>query len=399
MNPVVLGVFLVSSLSMVGVFSLVPALSAIAEGLQIDANQAGYLIAVFTFGNISAAPFIGLWLDKRGRRFVLLPSLVLFGVAGIACGLVDSFTWVLIFRFLQGLGGAALGVVAVTILSDLFQGPDRIRFFGYNMAVTSVGLMLFPVLGGLLSGISWRIPFYLSGVSLPVALYCWLFLKYAEPKNLAADASYFGQLWRSVKDPLVVRLSVINLGLFAVFTGSFLSFFAHMIDQQWLGRVILFGDLSSYALSVENFSGVAVMLFSLAMGLASFRLGWLHHRFGFQTIFAAGLLLYGLSLLVMGVVASPLTLLAMAVILGFSHGLVVPSMIGLYTKLAPKNMTGSYVVLNGLVFRFGQMVGPILAGVVYLALSVEAVFIGAALIMLPLLVLAMRVDWRARLAS
>ena len=77
---------------------------------------------------------------KFGRKTVLIPSLLLFVVAGGACALARDFELLLGLRVLQGVGAAALGATTnVTLIGELFAGRERTAALGYNSSVLSTG--------------------------------------------------------------------------------------------------------------------------------------------------------------------------------------------------------------------------------------------------------------------
>ena len=81
-------------------------------------------------------PVADVLSDKFGRKTVLIPSLLLFVVAGGACALASDFELLLGLRVLQGVG-AALGATNVTLIRELFVGRERTAALGYNSCVLS----------------------------------------------------------------------------------------------------------------------------------------------------------------------------------------------------------------------------------------------------------------------
>ncbi len=76
--------------------------------MGISSGQVGFLITVFTLPGILLTPVAGVLSDRYGRRRVLVPSLFLFGVAGVAGALATDFGLLLVLRTLQGVGAEAL---------------------------------------------------------------------------------------------------------------------------------------------------------------------------------------------------------------------------------------------------------------------------------------------------
>jgi len=107
--------------------------------------------------------------DLYGRRRLFLIGIVLFTLASLACGLSPTPVSLIAARAVQGVGGAVVSAVALSLMSVLFpEGPLRVRamaFFGFVMASGgSIGVLL----GGVLTGaLNWRWVFL---VNLPVGL-------------------------------------------------------------------------------------------------------------------------------------------------------------------------------------------------------------------------------------
>lgn len=142
-----------------------PSLPTIAQALATDEGAvqltlSSYLLA-FSFGQL----FYGPLSDSFGRRRLLLSGLGLFFVATILCAMADSIEWLIIFRFLQALGGAACAVLARAIVRDLYEGDAAAKAMSFVMLVMVVAPMLAPLIGGyVLKASSWEMIFYLLAV-------------------------------------------------------------------------------------------------------------------------------------------------------------------------------------------------------------------------------------------
>jgi MFS family permease len=395
-NRNLFGIYLVTSLSMAGVFTLSPVLPEVASALQIEGAQVSYIIAAFTLGNVCVAPFIGLLADRLGRKKIVIPSLYLFGLAGFCSGAVDSLEAVIGWRFLQGIGSAALGTLSITMIADLYEGPQRVRYFGYNMAVNSIGMVLFPLLGAVLVLYSWRFPFYASALAIPVALYNQFFLSYEEKLNPLNTRDYINNLLRSLADRRVLLAAYLNFTSFIMLGGAFLTFYALFFAENLPASLQLFG--SEWAREVV--AGLAMSLFSIVVGVVSFKLGAIHARIGFHRVLGLAFLSYAGSLYLFQASTS-LSLMLLAVMwLGAAHGTAMPSIVALYTRLAPAGMTASYVSLNSLVFRLGQTLGPVLMAAVYMVTGdLHSVFQLAAMLGIPAAAVAYSTRWRGQQAG
>jgi MFS transporter, DHA2 family, multidrug resistance protein len=107
---------------------------------------------------------LAAWLAMRiGRKRVFLASVVVFTVASVLCGMADSLAQIVLFRTLQGLGGAGLLPLSQAILLDI-NPKER---HGRAMAIWGMGVVLGPILGPVLGGwltddYSWRWVFFVN---------------------------------------------------------------------------------------------------------------------------------------------------------------------------------------------------------------------------------------------
>jgi len=106
--------------------------------------------------------------DRLGRARVFKLGLALFTIASLACSLAPGTDWLIAFRVLQGVAGAMLNPVAMSIIRNTFEDPrERAQAIGIWGAVVGISMALGPVLGGILVGLSWRAVFL---VNIPIGL-------------------------------------------------------------------------------------------------------------------------------------------------------------------------------------------------------------------------------------
>ncbi|OPY77962.1 MAG: Multidrug resistance protein 3 [Syntrophorhabdus sp. PtaU1.Bin058] len=136
---------------------------------EFDTNVlwAAWTISVFFIGVIIAMPLAGSLSDTFGRKKVFLISLGLFTGSSLACGLAPNIYTLVVFRFLQGIGGSSFLPTASGIVSDAFP-KSRDRAIGLFTSIYPIGGIVGPNLGGwIVSRFSWRSIFY---INLPIGL-------------------------------------------------------------------------------------------------------------------------------------------------------------------------------------------------------------------------------------
>jgi EmrB/QacA subfamily drug resistance transporter len=143
------------------------ALGTIHRGLHASINWAGWTITIYSLGMVVSLPVSGRISDQYGRRKVFFCGVALFTVSSLACGLASSVYLLIVFRFIQAVGGGALQPSAAGIVAAHF-GKDRDRAIGLFGTVAASGQVIGPVFGGLLVGyLSWRWIFF---VNVPIGI-------------------------------------------------------------------------------------------------------------------------------------------------------------------------------------------------------------------------------------
>lgn len=155
---------LLSAVGPLAVDMYLPALPAIEKGLQTDVAYAQATLTVYFLAFGVAQMFFGPYSDAVGRKQPLYIGLAIFLAGSFGCALAPTIGWLLVARFVQGVGGAVVMVVPRAIIRDRFTGPKATRLMALIMLVVSVSPMLAPLAGsGLIAITSWRAIFWTLG--------------------------------------------------------------------------------------------------------------------------------------------------------------------------------------------------------------------------------------------
>ena len=368
-------VFSITLMAVLGVASITPAFPGMQSALNTSAEQIGLLITVFTLPGVFLAPALGVMADRYGRKRILVPSLLLFGVAGFLCGVIHTFHYLLLMRFFQGIGAASLGSLNVTLIGDLYTGRERIAAMGYNASVLSIGTASYPVIGGILAMFGWYFPFFLPALALPIGLVVLFSLQNPEPSASQSLARYLRETLKSLANRQVTGLLLASVATFVLIYGSYLTYFPFLVDERFSAPPYVIGLLMSSM--------------SFTTAVTASQLGKLSRRFSEVSLFRFAFVLYAISLALIPFLANIYFLLGPLVIFGIAQGLNIPSIQTLLAGLAPIEYRGVFMSLNGMALRTGQTIGPVLMGMVYAMAGLDAVYYAGAAISALMLVLVL----------
>src|ERR1700761_8331037 len=146
------------------------ALPYMQGSLQASRDQITWVLTSYVIAAAIMTGPVG-WLATRfGRREIFLISLTGFTITSALCGLAQSLDQIVLFRLLQGAFGAALSPLSQAIILDRYTLQERGKIMAMWSAITMLGPILGPTLGGWLTdNYSWRWVFY---VNVPIGLIC-----------------------------------------------------------------------------------------------------------------------------------------------------------------------------------------------------------------------------------
>ncbi len=185
-----------------------------------------------------AQMFYGPWADQSGRKLPLYAGIAMFVLGTILCMTASSPTGLIAGRFVQGLGGAALGVVPRAIVRDMMTGAEATRMMSKIMLTFSISPMLAPLVGSALLVITgWRGIFAALLIASVVSL---ALLALAQPETLAKDNRRpfkMGFLLKGCGELLVDKTFMLLTFVGAFGFGSFFIFLASAsyVYQQGVG--------------------------------------------------------------------------------------------------------------------------------------------------------------------
>lgn len=139
----------------------------------ISDAQFGFLVSAYTLAAGASGLLAATYVDRFGRKRLLLVLYALFGLATLACGLAPTYGALMAARIASGLFGGILSALSQTIVADVIPFERRGRAMGIVMTAFSVSTVAGVPMGLFLAGhFSWHAPFFaIAALSLILGVF------------------------------------------------------------------------------------------------------------------------------------------------------------------------------------------------------------------------------------
>ena len=361
-DPRLLVLLLAGSLTTMAGGVIAPILPEMVQQLHLDPGLAGNLVSMHCLTIALFSPLLGILADRYGRLRVLVPSLVLYALFGMAGAFMDSLGPLLLTRGLLGAASGGIAAASLGLLGSMYESQARSQALGYATSTLTLTGIAFPLLGGLVGASNWRFAFLLYGLGLPLALLASLILK---PRQVRAIPKLLGnQLAQVLGHPQTWRL-LLTIGLTSV------AMFAVVIYAPlYLKRTIGAGALVNGIVLAFRALGAAVV-----SAVGSKRLA---QSLGSKAAITIGFALMAVTLVTIPFLNQLHWILFTAILFGAGFGIVLPNLYNSLANCAPKEVGSSVLAVGTGVSFLGQFLSPVVLGPVLVFGGLKGVFYAAA---------------------
>ncbi|WP_021593268.1 MFS transporter [Actinomadura welshii] len=351
-GSVLVVLLLASTLGVMGGATIAPLIEVIRKDLEVGGTAAGIFLTCHSLAIALASPLAGHLTDRLGPRLPLAVGLLLYGTGGGAGLVLDSYPALLASRLVLGAGAAAVFTCSTVALLALYKGPERDRVMGWRTTATSAGGFVYPLLAGVLGRFSWRIPFALYLVGIPLGIAVLLTLpRSSTPETGPAstrETAEGGALRLLREHPVLLALCglwVATMGLLMVFA----VFLPQRLDQVGVQDTFL---VALYGVVIA--SAVASLV---GLGYARLR-----RRLGYRTLMQIAAASWASALLVFAVAGDPVMLQLVPALTGLGTGIAMPTLTVLVDRSVPADRRGTATSLQATALFGGQFGSPLLFG-------------------------------------
>lgn len=355
-------------LDVLGIGLIIPVLPFYVESFKVSGFVITSLFAVFALFSFFSSPILGMLSDKIGRRPVLLISLASSAVGWMVFAFSNTIFGLFLGRIIDGSAAGNISTAQNYLIDISKDKKEQTKNLGLIGAVFGIGFIIGPLVGGILSGVSMKLPFIVVGIMATVnTILAYFFLpetNYHRNTN-KISLNPFSPIIKAFKNKKVLPLYLAWL-LFGIAVSLNQSIFALYISRVFSWTVIASGLLMAL-IGVIISINQAFMLKSIWLKyfkesslmiwmLIPFAIGYLIMAMPFKFAFLFGLIVTAFGHSVMRVVMT-------SQIIGFANKREQGEMMGILASIMSLSMILG-PVLGGAVYEISPVLPFILAGII-----------------------------------
>jgi MFS family permease len=316
----------------------------------------GLAMGSFSVTTLLLRPWAGRWVDRHGRRLLLVGGAAAFAVVTVGHLVVDTLPALVALRLLLGAAEAMYFVAGFAALADLAPPQRAGEALSLNSLALYVGIAVGPLLGQAL--LRWRgfDAAWIGAVALAV-LATALATRVPETRGPVDD---------DAPTPLLHRAAVVPGA--ALFCGV-----------AAMSGFLAFAVLHAQAVGIERWSGV-LLVFGGTVVVCRVALARLPDRAGPARLAAAALAVCAMGLMVVGAFGTPVGLVVGTVVLALGVAFVTPAVFATVFNTVPAAERGSAAATTSVFIDLGLSGGPILLGIMAATTSLPTSFLLAAVL-------------------
>lgn len=363
----VLPLSLIIALRFFGLFLVLPVISVYALSLEgATASLVGVVIGGYALTQmIFQIPF-GIMSDKFSRKGSIIFGLIIFAIGSIICALSTDIYGLIFGRLLQGAG--SIGAVVTAMISDLVkeeQRPKAMALMGSSIAFA----FAFSMIAGPTVGAAFGVQslFYITLVLALVSIFV-LITKVPNPPHITHTYNKKADLKEILLEPNLIKMNLTNFLQKGLMTFAFMIIPITLIKHfDWQMSELWKVYLPSMLLGIVAMAPAAIIA---------------EKKGKFKEILLAGIILFGISYLVIGFSASPVIFIIGVVLFFIGFNMHEPIMQSLASKFAKVHQRGLVLGIFTSAGYVGTFLGGLVGGAFYASASIQTLTVVIAVVCL-----------------
>ncbi|WIW28810.1 multidrug efflux MFS transporter Bmr [Bacillus inaquosorum] len=338
-------------IAFLGIGLVIPVTPTIMNELHLSGTSVGYMVACFAVTQLIVSPIGGRWVDRFGRKIMIVIGLLFFSVSEFLFGIGKTVEILFISRMLGGISAAFIMPGVTAFIADITTIKTRPKALGYMSAAISTGFIIGPGIGGFLAEIHSRLPFFFAAAfALLAAILSMLTLR--EPERNPENQDIKGQKtgFKRIFAPMYfIAFLIILISSFGL--ASFESLFALFVDHKY--------GFTASDIAVMITGGAIVGAITQVVLFDRFT-RW----FGEIHLIRYSLILSTSLVFLMTIVNSYVSILLVTVTVFVGFDLMRPAVTTYLSKIAG-NEQGFAGGMNSMFTSIGNVFGPIIGGMLF----------------------------------
>ncbi len=358
-------IFASATLTIMAGSIIAPTLNLMRDGLGVAPSRVGLIITTHGLFMALFSPLMGSLIDRNGVRKTFIAALFLYGAAGGAGLLIDSFWVFLTSRACLGIGLAGVFTGINVLILNNYEGIERDKIMGWRGSAQSFGGIIWPLLGGALGSISWRLPFAVYMVAIPLGL-----LAIAAVPEPSVNLQENPERQSSQSILQILREKPILLIIYGlIFFGSLLLYSIVVFLPQLLEG---YGITSTFRI------GLFIVAMTGSGALTAFVYGKIRRRFSYERIVTMVAALWILAFTVISQASASHSIVIGVALFGVSQGLLMPTVMVWVGAVVPPSFRGRFSSYLGTFGFIGQFLSPLVFAPIFIKAGFEGVFFSGA---------------------
>jgi len=360
-------IFASATLTIMAGSIIAPVLNLMRDALGVAPASVGLIITTHGLFMALFSPLMGSLIDRKGARRPYIAALFCYGLAGGSGLLIDSFWVLMVSRACLGIALAGIFAGVNVLILNMYDGIERDRVMGWRGSAQNFGGVIWPLIGGALGGFSWRFPFAVYMLAIPIGLFA--IAAVPEPTiqhPVRAESNNKTSVFR------VFRESPVLLVIYG------LTFFSHFLLYSiviFLPQLLeTFGTTSTFRI------GLYITAMTGSAGVTAFIYGKIRSRFTYRVIVTIGVAIWTVAFTTISQAPGSLMIAIAVALFGVSQGLISPTVMVWVGVAVPRSFRGRFSSYLGTFGFIGQFMSPIVFAPIFMLVGLKGVFlVGAGL--------------------
>ncbi|MCY7761239.1 MFS transporter [Bacillus spizizenii] len=373
-------------IAFLGIGLIIPIMPSFMKIMNLSGSTMGYLVAAFAISQLITSPFAGIWVDRFGRKKMIVLGLLVFSISELIFGLGTHVSIFYLSRILGGISAAFIMPGVTAYVADITTQQEKSKAMGYVSAAISTGFIIGPGAGGFIASYGIRMPFFFASALALIAAASSSFLlkeslsKEAREKlsSQTKESSFFKDLKRSIHPVYFIAFLIVFVLAFGL--SAYETVFSLFSDHK-------FGFTPKNIATIITISSIVAVIIQILL------FDKLINKLGEKKMIQLCLIIGAVLAFASTVMSGFLAVLLVTCFIFLTFDLLRPALTTFLSKVAG-DQQGFVAGMNSTYTSLGNIFGPALGGILFdLNIHIPFLFAGVMMMVGVGITLVWKVKW------